>query len=232
MWMAAIGAIASAIPSIIKGFEGASQQQEARKTLSGLTRPKYERPEEINRAATLSKLAYADPTMTGQSAIEDRIDQNMANSIEASREAGNPLSLLPALQAQTQKATQDLGISAANKQDQDRAGYQNMLQLLAQYSDKEFQMNEFAPYLDEYRESRDILSAGKKNSFGATDELSSIGVNMLGAFSNNAATGTTPTISRKGVSSAIGNYNNTNSNYSSGLNSMSRMYSNDPMYYE
>ena len=232
MWAAAIGAVISAIPSIMKAIDGGDQVAQAEKGLSTLSRPEYETPKEIGIAGQLSKAAFADPTMVGQSALQDRIDQQMSNSIGASVEAGNPLANLVALQAQSQRATQDLGIAASQQNEKDRAAYQNMLQVISQYKDREFQMNEFAPYLDKYREYRDVLGAGKKNVHGASDDLSSIGVNMLGTFMNQqTSTGNGSGIDSQGVNTAVQNYYQTpmpNSN----SNGLSSMYSDNPMYYE
>ena len=176
-------AAAQAIPAIFKGLQGTKQMAEGELGLAGLKRPKYEMPEEVARALTMRQTAFADPYMPGQGVMTDRAEQQAANAYAQSVEAGNPFAAISSIQANSNQALQNIGVSSAQYQAQDANNLVQMLQTVAGYRDQEFQMNEFAPYAQKSQEYRDMIGAGNKNMYGAMDQIAgaigSMGAGML-----------------------------------------------------
>lgn len=133
------------------------------KALFGKKRPEYEIPAEDKAALALAKARAADPNMPGQQALEDRISLSTSNALAAGREGGNVQEVLPAIQSSENKANRELGIAAAEDQNRDLLNYQGALNQMGQRKDLEFQMNEFAPYAQNYQEGRQMVGAGIEN---------------------------------------------------------------------
>ncbi len=133
------------------------------KVLFGKKRPEYEIPIEARSALALSKARAADPNMPGQQQLEDQISLTTANTLAAGRESGNIQEVLPAIQSSENKAIRELAIASAEDQRRDEASYQDALLGMSDQKDKEFQMNEFAPYAQNYQEGRQMVGAGIEN---------------------------------------------------------------------
>jgi hypothetical protein len=183
MVLPVIGALASAIPSIFRTIQGSRQIREGNQGLAGLDRPIYEMPEEVQRQLALSGAAYADPSMPGQQMMTDQTTQASSNAIAASREAGNPFATIASVQANQQAGMQNIGMQAAQFQENQRLQYMKQLQQVAGYRDTEFQMNEFAPYAQKYNEYRDMIGAGNKNLYSGIEGMTGAAMNVLSGIS-------------------------------------------------
>lgn len=177
-----LGGLTSAIPGVYQLFQGMKQTREAKQGLEGLTRPKYETPEEVGRMLNISQNRYADKFMPGQAGYMDKIEQQAANAFGQSSEAGNPFAAITNIQAQAGSQLQDVNTQQLQMNMQNEAAYKEALMGMSTFKDREWQINEFAPYKDKYTEFRDMYGAGAKNTFGALDSLSSIGTSMLGSL--------------------------------------------------
>lgn len=184
MWpLAALGAI----PAIYQGIQGFNQIKQGKELLANNPRPEYEIPDEVKAALTLSKVAYADPRLAGQGQAQNQIDATAANTVQQARDFGNPMAALASIQSNTNTATNNLNVAAAQQQERDRAGLQDMLGTMAKYQDQAFQLNKFAPYEQKYQEGRQQVGAGQQNVYGALDKISSVGLQMLSGAGGNQA---------------------------------------------
>ena len=184
-----LGGLISAIPSTYKLVQGLNQQQQATQGLAGLERPEYEIPEEQLRSLSLAQMRYGDSFMPGQGVYTDRIEQQAANAFSQSSEAGNPFAAITNIQAQSSSQLQDMQIRAMQMQMQNEQVYRQALSQMSGFKEKEFQFNEFAPYQDKYREYRDMLGAGKKNTYGALDSMAGMATGLLGTMGGSALGG-------------------------------------------
>lgn len=169
------------IPSIFEAGVGLTQLFGGDDQLKNLERPKYETPKEMLTALGLAKAEFADPRFAGQSQMEAKVDQNVSQALQVAQSRGSGMQSVAGIAAAGNQAQQDIGAEAARQQRADREGYQNMLRLISDYRDKEFQMNEFAPYMDKYNEGRERIGAGQQNIYTALDQMSAITSRLLGA---------------------------------------------------
>lgn len=164
-----------AVAGIVKGVLGASQMIRGEEGLAGLNRPEYERPTEIGQMLALSRQEYADPAMPGQGAAQDRLDMQTQTGFNQAKISGNTMAAIASLNAQSQAGQQNLATASSQQRMQDLQAYKAALTQSAQYTDQEFQMNEFAPFADKSQEYRDMIGAGTKNVYGSLTDLGGIG---------------------------------------------------------
>lgn len=141
--------------------------------LSNLNRPKYEIPSAQNQALGLANMRANsnDPNYTSN---QQNAQLATANQISAAKEAGNPLSVLPQLQANENAAMRNIEAQNARYRDQAVQQQQQALQTQANYQDQAFQVNEFQPFVDKQNMFQDMLGAGIKNTVGAFDQANSL----------------------------------------------------------
>ncbi len=167
------------IPYLYQAVTGIAQSEDSKDELKNLKRPTYKTPSEVTQALTLSKREFSDPRFAGQAQLEAQVQQNASQALETAQRRGSGMQNVAGIVAANNQAAQDIGAEAARQQRGDLQDYQNMLQLMAGYKDKEFQMNKFAPYSDKYNEAREMKGAGQQNTFQALDALSAIAGRMM-----------------------------------------------------
>ena len=167
------------IPALFQAGVGIKQMIDANKELNNLERPIFETPEAVKQATALSKREFADPRFAGQAQLEAQVQQNASQALETAQRRGSGMQNVAGIVAASNQAAQDIGAEAARQQRGDLQNYQNMLQLMAGYKEKEFQMNEFAPYSDQYNEAREQRGAGQQNVFQSLDALAAISGRMF-----------------------------------------------------
>ena len=180
-----LSAAVSAIPSIFQGSVASKQMREGQELLRGLERPEKSVPTATQQALTLAAAEYADPTMPGENLMRNRVAASSANAISAAQEGGNPLAVIGKIQANQNKANQNIGIASAERQRLDSASYQNMLNVFGKYQDENWHYNKLAPYQEKYNEGREMIGAGQQNMFGALDRLASIGGTFMNTIGGN-----------------------------------------------
>lgn len=177
--LALMGGIMSAVPATYKLISGIRQAQQGKAGLRRLDRPEYEIPAEQKEALNIARQRYADKFMPGQGMFMDRIEQQAANAFTMASEAGNPFAAITNIQSQASNQMQDLQTRAMQQQLMNEQAYQQQLATMAGFQEKEWQLNEFAPYKDKYTEFRDMIGAGNKNIYGGLDSLAGIGTSIL-----------------------------------------------------
>lgn len=171
---AILGAAISAIPAIMQTVEGTRQRRQGKQGLESLERPTYQIPEALQRATQLSQQAYADPYMPGENRMLDQAGLSASNALQASILAGDGQGAITGIQANQQAAQQQIGVASAQRQLQDMTNLQQMLTMLSQAQDTQFQMNEFAPFAEQQQEYRDMFGAGMKNQFAGVKNFSNV----------------------------------------------------------
>lgn len=170
----AIAAIAAAIPALFSMAEGANQKSTARSKLGQLeaNRPQYEIPQAAKNALALVQSQIGD--MPGTAVEQQRIDMTAANMVQAAMQTGNPLGALGAIQANQTAA--GLNLATSNARFRTEASYRaaDAMNQYAQYKDMEFQMNEYAPWKDQYQLYENMYGAGSKNVHSGLDSFSQI----------------------------------------------------------
>lgn len=169
------------IPALFQAGVGIKQMIDGKNDLENLNRPEYKTPKELLTAVGLSKSEFANPRFAGQNQAEATVQQNLSQALESARQRGSGMQAVGSIVAAGNQAAQDIGAEAARQQTSDLRNYQQMLQILGQSRDTEFQMNKFAPYSDKYNEGREQIGAGQQNTFQALDSLATITGRMMSA---------------------------------------------------
>lgn len=166
----------AAAPSIFQGLTGLFQGNRGRRELDSLQRPTYEIPREVDMMLQLAQANYSDPYT--QSELNARRDIGLAgaNAVTQGRDSGNLGGMLPAIVSAQSQGYNRLSEMAEATKERQRGMLTDMLGLKAKYRDTEWQINEFAPYMDKYNEAREQIGAGQQNVFSALDSLSALGV--------------------------------------------------------
>lgn len=147
---------------------GLYQARQGKKDLAGLVRPEYEIPGAVNQDVAMNRQA-ADGSMPGSSQLQDQIDMNAANALNAASRNGNAGSSVVAAQANADQSNRQLFVDKARYADLQRSVLSSSLQRLSGFQDQKWQMNKFAPYAEKAQEARDRIGAGQANMFKALD---------------------------------------------------------------
>lgn len=142
--------------------------------LSGLvnranaTRPTYKMPESVKEAVNLSNfLRQSD--MPGYSNAIQQNNLAASNVLATVQQSGDALLSAPLIQQMQASGARNIAVENMRYKDAANRNYQEALMRKAEYQDREWQINKFAPYADLMRESQNQIGAGTKNIFGALD---------------------------------------------------------------
>lgn len=159
-------------PQLLKFGLGALQGIGGAMGMATNKRPQFEIPAAAKQALSIANMR-ANSNMPNYNNAVQNAQLTTANQISAARESGNPLAVLPQLQANENAAMR--GIEGQNQQYHDQAvqQQQQQLQRQADYQEQQFQVNEFAPYADKQNRSNQLIGAGISNITGALDSAAS-----------------------------------------------------------
>lgn len=151
------------IPSAFQAISGLFQAGKGNRALRNLKRPKYEIPNEVRSQVGISK-RLANSNMAGYGLAQQNIGLSQANMIEATRQgAGGGLGNVATIQAGSNQAYQQLGAQNSQYNVQMQENLKSSLGMLAQYKDKQWQLNKFAPYKDAYNRAQGQIQGGNQN---------------------------------------------------------------------
>lgn len=157
---------AAAIPAIIQGATGLAQAIGGGASLLTNRRPEYEIPESLRQSLAIAQAQFADPYMPGYERAREDISLGMSNAVRAAQEGGNAQMGFQGAVAEAGAQTRKLAGQNEMAQQRDAERLQQVLQVMSQAEDMEFQMNEFAPFSDRQQMSSDIFGAGLENIIG------------------------------------------------------------------
>jgi hypothetical protein len=178
-----IGALAaaSAIPGLVNAGVGIYQLSQAKKYLE-TDRPTYTRPEEIKQATELARRESELSTLPGEAVFRNRLAGSTASGVSALKNtADSPVDIasgVTKLVQSEQKQLTDLQIQAEQNRKEAVSRLQGALGVEAGYSDREFEVNQWEPYMNAMRAAAALQSAGSTNLAGG---LQSAGTSALSA---------------------------------------------------
>ena len=162
----------AAIPAIAQTAIGAGQFLEGLFMKPG-KRPVYEAPQALQdsyRQATSEANATADPMIA---AAQNRISQNTANTVNASRKATKSSSQLlnAASQAQVVEnaGMNNLAMQNMGMREQRRTRRYQMAGLMGSAQDRAWQVNQMDPYQSRVNAKRALMGAGMQNTIRGLD---------------------------------------------------------------
>ena len=178
---AAIAAIASAVPAIIKGIKGISQTIKGKK-LSETAKPEYVRSGEVDQLIANARNQAAGNKMVGQSEANEQMEADIAGMLREAQKTGSPddfMTTLTQLASQKSKAVRDLTVSAARDYQQRQQRLTSALKIGAEESGKEFDINLMQPYLASQAAASALRQAGSANIYGAASDLSNTAIQSI-----------------------------------------------------
>jgi len=157
-------------PELLKFGMGALQGIAGGAGLATNKRPEFEIPAAAKQALAMSNMRANSNMPTYNNDIQNA-QLATANQLSAAKESGNPLTVLPQLQANENAAMR--GIQSQNAQYHDQAvqQQQQQLQRQADYQEQQFQVNQFAPYADKQNRSNQLVGSGISNMTGSLDSV-------------------------------------------------------------
>lgn len=165
--------ILSLAPTVLKGAIGAGQVIGS--LLGKNERPEYEIPDSVRQALAMAQVRFNDPYADGYAQEKDAIETASANALQAASRAGNVTESVATVQSGNNRAMQQLSARGAQQQQQDFANLQQQLGIMGAHQDKQFQLNEMAPYADKAQEKRDVFGGGLENIMMSLEELGVMG---------------------------------------------------------
>lgn len=163
----------AALPSLFKMGAGAVQYFKGQDRLDDVPRPKYNTPPEIDAMLTLAEQEYGS---VGRQELFRNIqaDQSAANAAQVATNAGYGAQAAPRIEAQRQNDLRQSSVLADQKRMQDMTRLMAAQQTRADYRDQEYQINQFAPYSQNYNESREMIGGGMTNFDTGLSGISSL----------------------------------------------------------
>ena len=148
-----------------------------------LDRPEYKIPDAVEANMTMAqRMAFQGLPDEQKQEFIQQIDRQMSSSIQnmSDRKAG-----IGAVSGLNQQA-QDSSMKLLSMDTQQRmANIQNLMNMrsqYAQYSDKQFMINEMQPYLEELQAAQQFQSAGLQNIMSGVGSIASIEMEGINPF--------------------------------------------------
>ena len=151
------------IPALIPAAIGAAQLIGGAISRFSSKRPKREIPRAAREALAVSQIQAASPYAPGYGQAREGVEIASANALAAAQASGNPAAAIQGIVGQQQRANQDLVGQNLQYQSGAQQRLQGALGVMAEEEDRQFQINEFAPYADKVRLGEDMIGAGATN---------------------------------------------------------------------
>lgn len=153
--------------------QGAFQKSQAKKMMADNVRPTYSTPDEINQLLAIAKNNASLSQMPGRNLAMEQLDVNVANAAtsitEASSSSAGAMAALTNLNANRGSEIRQMAFEDANFQLQQDQLLQQALELKANYTDKEFEMNELIPFQDQAMAAGAMYAGGTQNLFSGIE---------------------------------------------------------------
>jgi len=157
---------------LLGGITGFFQRRKAKKELSKLIQPTYSIPQEILRNQKMAEQAANEgmPSQQYNNAMKN-IQRTQSNLLAGATDRRSSLMALPKLQQQSNDATGNLDAQDATMRMQNQRQLYGINNTVAQFRDKEFQLNQLNPYNEKKQYYNSLLGAGNQNMLGGADKL-------------------------------------------------------------
>jgi hypothetical protein len=162
-------ALAQGIPAVAQGITGAFQMRQSRKMLKDLKRPEMEIPDSAVAALSKAKSIGSSFDMPGQDQAEQLLDQQVAGAASNIQEtASSPAEALAALSnvyANRMTSQTELAGQAAQSYMQRQQNVQAELNRMADWEQKQFEVNEMQPFMDTSAAASALGAGGMQNMY-------------------------------------------------------------------
>ena len=143
--------------------------------------PKYEIPESAKRALALQQRQAGDPTIAGESLIQQQMETSGATAIETAKRSGSASNVFDVLQSQQQAQSQgilQMAMARAQERQRRQAQYGQALERFGQYEDKKWEWEVGKPYIDKTNQYQANKQAGFSNIMSGVQGALNTGASM------------------------------------------------------
>jgi hypothetical protein len=185
-----MGSIAAAIPLISQGASSAQAKMPAlaqfgmslyqmrmakRFEEQAGERPEYQIPEEVQQALTLARARASRGDMPGASMAREMQREAAATGMDMSRRAArSPAEIMAAatgISGNQMRAANELGVQTARYTDMAERDLSGQLNQMGSYRDKQFDINQFQPYMQNMAAASALRGAAMQNFMGGTSDF-------------------------------------------------------------
>lgn len=148
-----------------------------------LERPEYKIPDAVEANMTMAqRMAFQGLPDEQKQEFIQQIDRQMSSSIQnmSDRKAG--IGVISALSQQAQDSSMKLLSMDTQQRMANIQNLMNMRTQYAQYSDKQFMINEMQPYQEELQAAQQFQSAGLQNIMSGTGSIASMEMEGINPF--------------------------------------------------
>jgi hypothetical protein len=181
----ALSLASSIIPSIAQGITGGKQKREAERLRKSTTRPTYETPMSAKKMQGIAE-QQATQGLVGRNILEDRLRSSTAGAVRATEEvATSPASRLAAITAtygQEMEGMEDIAMADTKARLDAANRLARVYGTMADYEDREFDINEQRPFEDTMAAASALTGAGMQNVQGSLEGLSRVGAAGLSSL--------------------------------------------------
>lgn len=157
---------------LVGGIAGLFQRRKAKKLLKGLQQPQYTIPNEVLKNQKMAEIS-ANEGMASQQYTNAMkgFQRNQASALASAGSRRSALMALPQIQRQTNDAMGNLDSQDAVMRQQNQRALYGINSQVAQFRDKEFDINRMQPYKRDYNYAMGLLGAGNQNIISGADKL-------------------------------------------------------------
>lgn len=160
---------------------GISQQIKGNKLAKNLVRPQYQIPQAEQQYLQNAESMASNNQFPGQQRAENNVYAGTSQALNSAKGASSSsadfLSGITGINGNQQNALGDIATKGLEYQDQNKQRLNNALMSMAGYQDKQFEINQYQPFIDQSNAARALKQAGKENisnAFGNAAKTASI----------------------------------------------------------
>ena len=180
---------ANALMKLGLGIKQLVDAKKIQKKLDAQGRPLETTPEAFNETESLVRSNYLNGRLPGQTQLTDQINAQGANQIQNIQQtAGSGADALMAYNVannNTQRNLTDIGIKAAQNQQNSFQQLLNMLGQKAGFQQSQFQNNVMTPYLQQAQQAQALKQGGLNNLSNAFNDAGNTAMGIGNTINNN-----------------------------------------------
>lgn len=185
-WGTAIGAVGGAVVGLISG-EGKKKKRDA--AAAAVHRPDYQIPQEVFQNQAMYQAMANSSRVPGQSQIENNINQNTSQALNASQKAaGSSADALAAVGNIQQNANNEfgkLGIAGAQLQLANKDKLAQANNDVADYRQQAFDYNQNQPYQIAFAQNQKLQDQNRQDNQNTTNDVQQLSFSLSNGYSQN-----------------------------------------------
>lgn len=172
-----IAGLLAGLPSLIQGGIGVAQYAKGNKDANNNERPNYNIPGEINEVERIARMLAGTNYLPGESLTRNAETEALAggikNAVGAAGSGVDALAAISGMVGHQSRSENQRAVARADRSDRMDIMLQQVLEKVATYKDKAWELNKLNPYMDKAASSSAMMGAGIQNAVGGLDGMAS-----------------------------------------------------------